>query len=83
VNLKKAGIPYVYFELTHWLLGQKDGDTQVDPGYGIDGKIIHTKYDNLAWIDSTFPGRADERLRLFATTLYKSCTENTGPVSSQ
>jgi Peptidase family M28 len=52
-----AGIPYVYFESTNWLLGEKDGWTQVDPGYGDDGKIWHTKYDNLAWIDSTFPGR--------------------------
>jgi Zn-dependent M28 family amino/carboxypeptidase len=83
VPFKEAGIPYVYFEATNWLLGEKDGWTQTDPDYGIDGKIWHTKYDNLAYIDSTFPGRVDEHLRLFATALYKICVEYTVPASSQ
>lgn len=83
VSFRRAGIPYVYFESTNWLLGKKDGWTQVDPDYGNLGLIANTKYDNLAYIDSTFPGRVDERLRLFAMALYKICVEYTVPASSQ
>jgi Zn-dependent M28 family amino/carboxypeptidase len=83
VPFKEVGIPYVYFESTNWLLGEKDGWTPVDSHYGSDGKIWHTKYDNLAYFDSTFPGRVDERLRLFAMALYKICVEYRVPASSQ
>ncbi|MCP4197651.1 MAG: M20/M25/M40 family metallo-hydrolase [Proteobacteria bacterium] len=82
VPFKQAGIPYVYFESTNWLIGEKDGYTQVDPKYGTEGQIWHTEYDYLEYIDATFPGRVDERLSLFASALYKICTEYAITVSS-
>jgi hypothetical protein len=75
VPFKEAGITYVYFESTNWLLGEMDGYTQVDPRYGIGGEIWHTPYDNIGYIEATFPGRAQERLALFTSALYVTCTE--------
>jgi len=83
VPFKEADIPYVYFESTNWLLGEKDGYTQVDLNYGVEGEIWHTPYDYLDYIDASFPGQVDERLSLFVSALYKICTEYTKPVSSQ
>jgi alkaline phosphatase isozyme conversion protein len=74
-----AGIPYAYFESTNWSLGEKDGYVQVDPQYGEDGYIWHTRFDTLAYIDQTFPGRADQRLELFSRLLYRTLTEFTEP----
>ena len=72
---KEAGIPYTYFESTNWALGDKDGYTQVDPQYGEDGKIWHTQYDTMEYINATFPNRMQERLNLFATLLEAILTE--------
>ena len=74
---KEIGIPYVYFESTNWSLGNKDGYTQVEPQYGINGEIWHTKFDYLRYIESLFPGRIDERLELFAHALHKISSEYT------
>jgi alkaline phosphatase isozyme conversion protein len=79
VPFKAADIPYTYFESTNWLLGAKDGYTQVDPKYGINGEIWHTEYDTLEYIDKTFPGRMDERLSLFSNLLFNILTEFTLP----
>jgi Zn-dependent M28 family amino/carboxypeptidase len=72
---KALGIPYAYFESTNWMLGDQDGYTQVSPEYGKNGKIWHTQYDNLEYIDATFPGRIRERLNLFVIVLEGILTE--------
>ncbi len=64
-----AGIPYGYFEATNWTLGDMDGYTQVDVEYGLDGAIWHTGYDNIGYIEDTFPGRIEERLSTFTQVL--------------
>ncbi|MBI5295903.1 MAG: M28 family peptidase [Chloroflexi bacterium] len=72
---KDQGIPYIYFEATNWTLGDQDGYTQVDPQYGDEGYIWHTQYDNLTYLDATFPGRVNEHMRIFVSALYAICTE--------
>jgi hypothetical protein len=72
---KEAGIPYTYLESTNWTLGDQDGYTQVDPQYGEDGEIWHTKYDTLEYIDATFPGRVQERLALYVKILEAILTQ--------
>ena len=67
---RDAGIPYAYFQSTDWTLGAKKGQTQVDPRYGDNGIIRHTKYDTLDYLDTTFPGRVDGHLNLYVTVLY-------------
>lgn len=64
-----AGIPYAYFEATNWTLGAMDGYTQVDYSHGINGEIWHTGYDNIEYIEDTFPGRINERLSTFSQVL--------------
>jgi alkaline phosphatase isozyme conversion protein len=70
-----AQIPFAYFEATNWNLGKKDGYTQVDLKYGVRGEIWHTKFDNIGYIDQTFPGRIDEHLSLFVTLLFQTLTQ--------
>ena len=72
---KDKGIPYIYFEATNWNLGDQDGYTQVDPQYGDEGYIWHTRYDTLAYLDDTFPGRVNEHLRIFVSALFAICAE--------
>ena len=72
---QQAGIPWMYFEATNWTLGDQDGYTQVDPQYGDQGAIIHTRYDNLQYLDQTFPGRVDQHLDLFVNVLHHILTE--------
>jgi hypothetical protein len=72
---KALGIPYTYFESTNWMLGDQDGYTQVSPEYGENGKIWHTSYDTLDYINTTFPGRIQERLNLFVVVLQGILTE--------
>lgn len=70
-----AGIQYAYFESTNWVLGERDGYTQVSTTLGENGKIWHTPYDTLAYIEDTFPGRVESRLQLFSRLLYRVLTE--------
>lgn len=79
VPFREAGIPYAYFESTNWSLGELDGYTQVDPQFGEDGEIWHTRFDTLDYIEETFPGRIDARLALFSRMLYRALTEFTAP----
>jgi hypothetical protein len=72
---RRVGIPFGYFEATNWTLGGQDGYTQVDPKYGEAGEIWHTKFDNLEYIDKTFPGRVDAHLNLFVSVLQGILTE--------
>lgn len=71
---QKIGIPFAYFEATNWTLGSQDGYTQVDPQYGEAGEIWHTQYDNLEYLDKTFPGRVDAHLNLFVSVLQAILT---------
>ncbi|PKN92140.1 MAG: Zn-dependent exopeptidase M28 [Chloroflexi bacterium HGW-Chloroflexi-6] len=72
---QEIGIPYAYFEATNWALGDQDGYTQVDSQYGENGYIWHTQYDNIDYLDQTFPGRVDEHLNLFVSVLQAVLTE--------
>ncbi len=74
-SFQAAGIPFAYFEATNWNLGKKDGYTQVNLQLGKRGEIWHTQYDNLGYIDSTFPGRIDQHLNLFITLVYNTLTQ--------
>lgn len=74
---QERGMAFAYFEATNWNAGTQDGWTQVDPQYGENGRIWHTPYDTLEYLESTFPGRIDEHLRIFVSALYAICTEFT------
>lgn len=76
---KYVGIPYTAFESTNWNLGKKDGFIQVDETLGEEGKIIHTQYDDVTYIDETFPNRADEHFRLYVTLIHAILTEFAAP----
>ena len=77
---RDAGIPYAYFETTDWNIGDKKGLTQVDTRYGENGVIRNTKYDTLAYLDATFPGRVDQHLNLFISILYNLLTQYEAPI---
>jgi alkaline phosphatase isozyme conversion protein len=77
---RDAGIPYAFFQSTNWNLGDKKGFTQVDPRFGEQGAIRHTKYDTLEYIDTNFPGRVDDRLNLFISVLYNLLTQFEAPI---
>jgi hypothetical protein len=77
---RDAGIPYAYFQTANWDLGDKKGSTQVDARFGDNGVIRHTKYDTLAYLDETFPGRVDGHLNLFISILYNLLTQFEAPV---
>jgi alkaline phosphatase isozyme conversion protein len=77
---KDAGIPFAYFTTTNLTLGDKKGTTQVDPRYGENGVIRNTKYDTLAYLDATFPGRVDTHLNLFISILYNLLTQYEAPI---
>ena len=69
VPFTNVGIPYTYFEATDWSLGALDGYTQVDYNYGVNGEIWHTEYDNLGYIEASFPGRVQDHLDSYVTAL--------------
>lgn len=70
-----AGIQYAYFESTNWTLGEHDGYTQVDTALGENGKIWHTPYDTIDYIEAHFPGRIAARLQLFSEMLFRVLTQ--------
>ncbi len=78
-NFAEVGIPFLYLEATNWRLGDEDGFTQVDPRYGDEGAIYHTEFDNLAYLDRTFPGRIDARLAVFGDLLERIATQYREP----
>ena len=77
---QEAGIPFAYFTSANWSLGDKKGQTQVDPRFGENGVIRHTKYDSLTYMDATFPGRVDQHLNLFISVLYALLTQYEAPI---
>ncbi|MBP7999751.1 MAG: M20/M25/M40 family metallo-hydrolase [Chloroflexi bacterium] len=72
---QEVGITFAYFEATNWNLGDEDGMTQVDPIFGDEGEIRHTRYDTIEYLDETFPGRIERNLNLYVTLLYRVLTE--------
>ena len=68
VPFKEVDIPYVYFEAANWELEPFTGTTQTEKL----GRIMHTKYDNLAQIERHFPDRGKPRLEDFTLLLYNS-----------
>lgn len=75
VPFLRRGIQYAYFEATNWELGNLDGYTQVDEMFGDKGEIWHTPYDDMDYIQSTFPGRMEAHLQLFTNVLMNILTE--------
>jgi alkaline phosphatase isozyme conversion protein len=71
----EIGIQYAYFEATNWLLGRRDGYTQVDLSLGEQGEIWHTEHDTIAYLEETFPGRIQSHFTLFVTALYHVLTD--------
>ena len=72
---ERAGLQYAAFEATNWDLGERDGYTQTDAAWGEKGAIWHTRYDNLQYIERTFPGRSREHLTACSRLLYSFLTE--------
>lgn len=69
---QEAGIDIGYFEATNWEIGEKDGYTQTEK----HGAIWHVpEKDNLAFIESEFPGRIKANLSGFSEVLSESLTE--------
>ncbi len=58
VAFRKAGIPYLYFEATNWLLGDKDGYLNTAK----DREVWHSKKDTLSYIEQRYPGRLENQL---------------------
>jgi len=73
-SFQEAGIPFLFIEATDYSLGEEDGWTQVDPRFGDEGVIQHTPYDTIPYINTTFPGRIEERLSTVVTLLMESVT---------
>jgi len=58
VAFRKAGIPYLYFEATNWMIGWQDGYLNTTK----DGEIWHSKKDTVSFIEARYPGRLLEQL---------------------
>jgi hypothetical protein len=58
VAFRKAGIPYLYFEATNWLLGEKDGYLNTAK----DREVWHSRKDTLSYIEQRYPGRLEHQL---------------------
>lgn len=70
VAFRQRGIPYVYFEATNWDLpgpkAQYDGRIETAEA----GAIMHTPKDQLATVESLFPGRVLYHLQVYSTLLH-------------
>lgn len=71
VAFGKAGIPYLYFEATNWLLGDKDGYLNTVK----DREVWHSKKDTLSYIEQRYPGRLERQLDQEFTALTAFLTE--------
>jgi hypothetical protein len=71
VAFHKAGIPYLYFEATNWLLGDKDGYRNTAK----DGEVWHSKKDTLSYIEQRYPGRMEQQLDDEFTAMAAFLTE--------
>ncbi len=71
VAFGKAGIPYLYFEATNWLLGDKDGYLNTVK----DKEIWHSRKDTLSYIEQRYPGRLERQLETEFAALSLFLTE--------
>ena len=71
VAFRKAGIPYLYFEATNWLLGDKDGYLNTVK----DKEIWHSRKDTLSYIEQRYPGRLERQLETEFAALSTFLTE--------
>jgi alkaline phosphatase isozyme conversion protein len=71
VAFGKAGIPYLYFEATNWLLGDKDGYLNTVK----DHEIWHSRKDTLSYIEQRYPGRLERQLETEFAALGLFLTE--------
>ncbi len=78
VAFHKAGIPYLYFEATNWLLGDKDGYLNTVK----DREVWHSKKDTLSYIEQRYPGRLEHQLAQEFTALAAFLTEFEVPAAT-
>jgi hypothetical protein len=71
VAFRKAGIPYLYFEATNWLLGDQDGYLNTVK----DHEIWHSRKDTLSYIEQRYPGRLQSQLETEFAALTAFLTE--------
>lgn len=76
---RKAGIPYLYFESTNWLLGEKDGYLNTAK----DREIWHSKKDTLSYIEQRYPGRLEQQMEVAFAVLSLFLTEYGLPAAEQ
>jgi hypothetical protein len=79
VAFRKAGIPYLYFEATNWLLGDHDGYQNTAK----DREIWHSKKDTLSYIEQRYPGRLEDQLDQEFTALTAFLTEYEIPAAEE
>ncbi len=54
-------IPVLYFESTNWDAGEKDGRSQSK----LLGRVIHSKMDNINFLENVFNSRVKDRLKSY------------------
>ena len=54
-------IPFLYFESTNWEAGENDGRSQTE----LLGRIIHSRMDNMIFLENIFNDRIKDRLRSY------------------
>jgi alkaline phosphatase isozyme conversion protein len=67
VAFRKAGMPYLYFEATNWLIGDKDGYQNTTK----DKEIWHSPKDTISYIEQRYPGRMEEQLSVEFEALFQ------------
>jgi len=70
VAFRKAGIAYLYFEATNWMIGEQDGYLNTTR----DGEIWHSKKDTVAFVEARYPGRMLTQLSASVVALEEFLT---------
>ena len=83
VPFKELGIPWIYFESTNWDLTDENGNYSTGESETEQfGEIMHTKRDNLSFMEEQIPGRAGNRLYSYTLLLSQLLQDIEPPVSS-
>jgi hypothetical protein len=61
--------PFINIEATNWDLGDSDGYQQTHSGAGESGRIWHTRYDDIDYVELLHPGRGKARAKALIPTL--------------
>ena len=64
-------IPILYFESTNWDAGEKDGRFQSE----LLGRIIHSKMDNMNFLENIFNSRIRDRLQIYVALIKELICE--------